>query len=154
MKNSSDLLLLFAIFFCCCTTTSSEKKHNVHGDFCKIWLLYDEKYLPIVLCFDNIEYQDYKIKNNGRLTMRSPFVYSETIFRGGKWAIQDGSLLLNDYITPKQSLLSDTIYIDKDRYLLNITNKFFVKECTCKNLNAIFKGGQIDSIKTILNYRD
>ena len=149
----SKTTLIFLCLFASCIHEQTDAEFNIYGDSCKIWLLYDERFMPIVLCFGEDDYQDYKIKNNGRLVKRDSFVYSEQVFRGGKWVIKNKCLVLNGYQTPIQSLLTDTIKLGRNEFLLNVSNKFYINNCNCQTLDATFKGGKIDSIKTILQYK-
>ncbi|MBU6341816.1 MAG: hypothetical protein KGS48_10005, partial [Bacteroidetes bacterium] len=48
----------------------------------------------------------------------------------------------------------DTIIIKNGIYLINVTDKYNINNYDSKNLIANFKGGSIDSINTILNYKE
>ena len=152
MKGFRTLLLSFCMFLSC-DNIQTNKRHNICGDNCKIWLLYDDRFTPIALCFNADEYQDYSIKSSGKLHKRGPFVYSESFLRGGRWEFDRDNLILNGHVVSIQTPSSDTIILGAKKYLINVTDKFKINNCNCQALDATFKGGKIDSMKTLIMYK-
>lgn len=155
-KNYLLQILLF--FFASCQ--SSDKNYFVHGNDCKLWLLFDNSITksgktPYILCFDKDQYGCYLIQSNGALKKRfnGDVVYS--LIEGGVWKIKKDSLFINDIgVLPGENIKEDTLKIKENIYLINVTNKYFIKNCDSKNLIANFKGEAIDSINDILNYKE
>lgn len=141
--------MLFLLILGC---NSDATNHAVYGDNCKIWLIYDSGLTPFLLCFNNSIYEDYRIKSDGRLEIRANDPWLEQAYRGGAWQIAHDSLYLNNIAIDKRSINKDTIFIRKNSFLIDVTAKFSVENCDCRNLSAIFKGGRIDSLKTLVNY--
>lgn len=77
----------------------------------------------------------------------------DPLFNEGKWEIKNDSLFLQGQGYSKIKKISDTVYLMPDLFLLDVTDKFDVTGSNCDSLNAQFKGGYVDSAKTILNYR-
>ena len=151
--NFFSLSLLF--FWSC---ESIEKKHLVYGKNCKLWLLNDTSIVsngitPYLLCFDKTEYQCYLVQSNGAVSKRlkSDIVYD--IIDGGNWKINGDTMYIKDYSFPSENISEDTIFLNEGAFIFNISHKFNIINCSCNNLIVQFKGGNIDSIKTLLNYK-
>jgi len=68
--------------------------------------------------------------------------------------IKDDSLYLQGSVFSNVKKVSDTVYLRPDAFLLDATNKFNIGNCNCDSLIAQFKGGTLDSMKTLLNYKE
>jgi hypothetical protein len=151
-------ILLFLIFFLvsCQSTTS---KSFVYGTNFKLWLLFDTTITdsgntPFILCFDDKKYNCYIYQNTGLLHKRISDDIKYQLIEGGEWKLENDSFYFNNIVINQNNINHDTIQIMKGIYLLNITNKFNSENCDCSNLKSQFKGGSIDSIKTLLNYKE
>ena len=141
---------------------SQDKKSILYDDDCSIWLLYDEKikssfqtgYTPFVLCFNENTYQTYFITGTGLLKKNKASIFDDKFLDGNIWSIYKDSLKIGNIVVHINNASKDTISLRADAMLINIKNKFFLKNCTCDSLNAQFKGGSVDSIKTLLNYKE
>jgi len=125
---------------------------------CSLWWLYDEGIsdgpTPLFICFNKKKYYTYSITKHGNL--RKPLigdvVYSLT--EHGRWEIKSDSLYLQDKNFSAIIKVSDTVYLRPNSFLIDATDKFNIENCDCDNIIAQFKGGNIDSIKTLLNYKE
>lgn len=141
---------------------SHDKKTIIYGNDCNIWILYDEKikssfqtgHTPFVICFNEKSYKTYIITGSGLLKMKKVNVFEDKFLDGNTWSIYKDSLRIGNTIVHINNVSEDTIFLQTNAMLINIKNKFFLKNCTCNSLNAQFKGGNIDSIKTLLNYKE
>lgn len=151
------LLQLMFFFFISCQST--DKESYVYGNDCKLWLLFDRSIsdsgkTPFILCFDKEYFNCYSIKSNGGLSKRLNDDLSYDLIEGGKWKIKNDSMLINNIAVFEGNINQDTIIIKNGIYLINVTDKYNINNYDSKNLIANFKGGSIDSINTILNYKE
>ena len=125
-KVSIVYFILLLLSFGC--TSSDKNNHVLYGNSCKIWLIFDSGPTPFLLCINDSIYEDYRILNNGILKKRDRDPSIEKAYRGGKWRILDDSLYLNDFAINKKCVNSDTIFVRKDSYLINVTDKLNIPE--------------------------
>jgi hypothetical protein len=157
-KGFKVYFLLFVLFFFIgCQSTN--KEHLVYGRDCKLWLLFDSTITtsgktPFVLCFNKKYYNCYSIKSDGLLRKRVNDDLVYRIIEGGKWEIQDKSIIINNVRLNIENMTEDTILTKAGVYLINVTHKYDIINCDSKNLVAKFKGGAVDSIADILNYNE
>jgi hypothetical protein len=131
---------------------------GIEGHECKLWWIYDEGIsngpTPLFICINVDKYYTYSISRFGKL--RKPkigdVVYALT--EHGNWEVRYDSLILQGKGFSTIKRMSDTIFLRPDAFLLDLTDKFNIENCDCDSLVAQFKGGQVDSIKTIMNYQN
>lgn len=165
MKNFKQSLLYILISFIIFGCVQSEKDiFGVKHAECKLWWLYDKAISDgpthLFICFNKDKYNCLPIYKSGSLKnqkrVNDPFFGDDVVYpltNHGKWEIRYDSLFLqgNGFSTVK--VVSDTVFLRPDAFLLDQTDKFNIENCDCDSLIAQFKGGAIDSIKTILNYK-
>lgn len=131
---------------------------GLKGFECKLWWIYDEGIsdgpTPFFMCVNEKKYCTYSITSFGKLRkpMTGDVVYSLT--EHGKWEIKKDSLFLQGTGFSTIKRISDTVFLRPDAFLLDETDKFHIMNCDCDSLIAQFKGGTIDSMKTLLNYKE
>jgi hypothetical protein len=160
--KASKYLLCFLSFIIFITCNSHDEEALVCGAECKIWILYDEQirssfqtgHTPFVFCFNNNFYQTYLVTGNGSLKRRKQGHIKNDFLDGNKWSIFNDSLRINNTSIHLTKVSEDTIKIRGDAMLINITSQFYIKNCNCTDLTGQFRGGGIDSIKHILNFKE
>jgi hypothetical protein len=162
-KQSVFITLINIIIFGC---AQSEKDiFGVEYAKCKIWWLYDKAISDgpthLFICFNKGKYNCLPLYKSGILKNRKPIndpffggdvVYPLTNY--GTWEVRYDSLILQGENFSTIKRISDTIFLRPDAFLLDQTDKFNIENCDCDSLIAQFKGGQVDSIQTILNYQN
>lgn len=149
------ILMSFIIFGC---VQPQKDIFGLEGCECKLWWIYDEGIsdgpTPLFFCINKGKYYTYSITRFGKL--RKPII-SDVVYpltEHGNWQINGDSLFLQDKGFSTMKSISDTIFLRPDAFLLDATIKFDIENCDCDSLVAQFKGGNVDSIQTLLNYRE
>jgi hypothetical protein len=145
------LLLVFMVIQSC--NYSSKNVLEPIGSDCRLWWIYDARPTPGFICFNLKKYNSYTITWHGKLRKSFPGDVVDPLTEHGIWEIKEDSLLLQGRAYSKITIISDTVYIRPNVFLLDQTDKFNIENCDCDSLVAQFKGGNIDSIKTLLNYK-
>lgn len=124
----------------------------------RLWWLFDKNNsrggpTSFFICVNEKKYCTYSITRYGKLRNLPTHDVIYPLVEEGKWEIKNDSLFLQGKGFSKIKKVSDTVYLWPGTYLLDVTDKFDVTGCNCDSLTAQFKGGYVDSIKTILNYK-
>ncbi|MDX2282358.1 MAG: hypothetical protein NW218_22395 [Saprospiraceae bacterium] len=162
-KFQIKILLITIVFILNCKHTS-ENILMPTGSSCKLWWLYDEAISDgpthIFICFNKYKYNCLKIYKSGSLKnterVNDQFFSGDVVYPltdHGKWEVRHDSLILQGENFSAIKRVSDTIFLRPDAFLLDQTEKFNIANCNCDSLVAQFKGGNIDSVRTILNYK-
>jgi len=147
-----DLILLFLA--CSCTSTIDNKIFSGQG--CKIWMELNI-FGRGILCVDsNKHYRSYGVDYNGNVITHFPS-YFLSVFDHGQWKTEQNYLYfkhdnnyINEHRVHSKNIFIDSIYLEYDeRYLINVTDMFEVKNCDCKNLVAKLKKESEDRFWTL-----
>lgn len=158
MKISRLLLIGILISIIAGCKSPSEDIFGLNGFECKLWWIYDEGIsngsTPLFLCVNEKKYGTYSITRFGSLKkpMIGDVVYPLT--EHGTWEIKKDSLFLQGKGFSTIKRISDTVFLRPGAFFLDQTAKFHIINCDCDSLVAQFKGGTIDSMKTLLTYKD
>ncbi|HOY07024.1 MAG TPA: hypothetical protein PLO67_16570 [Saprospiraceae bacterium] len=154
MPNLSILkfLILFAFIPSCEYSPKNVLEPRELG--CGLWWLYDERPTSGFICFDAKKYRFYTITRTGALRRPFPSDVIDPLTEYGEWEIKNDSLFLQGKSYSEIKNTFDTVYIRSNVFLMDETHKFQITNCNCDNLVAQFKGGVIDSIQTLLNYKE
>jgi hypothetical protein len=161
-KQLIFLIIMYLIFFGC-----AQPEKDIFGmeyAKCKLWWLYDEAIsdgpTPLFICFNKYKYNCLPVYKSGSLKNTEPvndqFFSGDVVYpltNHGTWEVRHDSLILQGEKFSAIKRVSDTIFLRPDAFLLDQTEKFNIANCNCDSLVARFKGGNIDSVQTILNYK-
>jgi hypothetical protein len=162
-------LTMFSILTCLIILRCIEPEKDIlgmAGAECKIWSIHDksisDRPTHLFICFNKNKYNCVSLYKSGKL--KTPKRFNDPFWGGsdvlypliefGRWEIKHDSLILQGKGFSSIKRIADTIILRPDAYLLDQTNKFNIDNCDCDSLVAQFKGGAIDSIKTVLNYKN
>lgn len=136
----------------------SEDILGLKGFECKLWWIYDEGIskgpTPLFLCANEKKYYTYSITRFGKLRKPIPGDVVYPLTEHGEWEIKKDALFLQGKGFSTIKRISDTVFLRPDAFLLDETDKFQIMNCDCDSLDVQFKGGMIDSMKTLLNYKE
>jgi len=165
MKNFKQVIFAILMYFTVFGCEQPEKDiFGVEHANCKIWWLYDKAISDgpthLFICFNKDKYNCLPLYKSGNLKNRKsvndPFFGGDVVYpltNHGTWEVRYDSLFLQGKNFSTIKRVSDTIFLISDAFLLDQTDNFNIDDCDCDSLVAQFKGGQVDSIQTILNYQ-
>jgi hypothetical protein len=162
-------LVIFQLLICIISWKCEHPKQDIFGmaeTECKVWWLYDKALgdgpTHVFICLNKKKYNCLSIYKSGKVQTRKQFkdpfwgghdvIYP--LIELGSWEIKYDSLFLQDKGFSPIKKVTDTIFLRPDAFLLDQTDKFHIENCDCDSFVAQFKGGVIDSIKTVLNYKN
>lgn len=151
-KFQVKILLVTVVFILNCKHTS-ENMLVPTGSSCKLWWLYDERPTPGFICYNAEKYKLYTITRFGKLRKPLASDVIDPLTEHGVWEVKGDSFYLQGNAYSKIKKTSDTVYLRPNVFLIDQTDKFNIDNCDCDRLVALFKGGNIDSVQTILNYK-
>ena len=152
--NLIKKLLLFSLTFILNCENSPKNVLGPRDLACRLWWLYDKRPTPTFICYNQKKYNTYTVARNGKLRKPLPSDVIDLLTEHGKWEIKGDTLFLQGTFYSKIKNTLDTIYLQHNVFLLDQTGKFNISNCNCDSLIAQFKGGKIDSITTLLNYKE
>lgn len=136
----------------------SEDILGLKGFECKLWWIYDEGIskgpTPLFLYVNEKKYRTYSITRFGKLRKPINGDVAYPLTEHGEWRIKKNALFLQGKGFSTIKRISDTVFLRPGVFLLDQTDKFHIVNCDCDSLDAQFKGGMIDSMKTLLNYKE
>ncbi len=141
-----------------CNSSPKDVWRLDNGQGCSLWWLYDQGIsdgpTPYVVCFNQQTYRTYSISRYGDLRKRLISDVAYPVIEHGQWSLRHDSLWLQGRSFSTFAVHADTVYLRPDAFLIDVTNKFNIENCDCDHLTAQFKGGAIDSLKTLLHYQE